>query len=50
MKSSKEKMELLALKEAVDEPMEYDMEKDTQPKMYVCPKCKHKGTRAEFED
>lgn len=54
MKSPKEKIQLLALREAVDDPMEDAEDLKEAGKaldaMFVCPKCGHEGPKSEFEE
>lgn len=52
MKSTKQKIEMLALKEAVDDPLEDSLEEDGEKvsKILQCPKCGHEGSPQEFEN
>ena len=51
MKSAKEKIQLLGLKEAIDDPMADDMREkgETLIKTCECPKCGYEGQEVEFE-
>lgn len=54
MKSPKEKIQMLALREAADDPsvgLDEDLEEkgETLTKTLACPKCGYEGQEVEFE-